>query len=192
MQRSALWVSLFAMQLLVASSAFGQPWRSKETIFAFGNWRIELIKENRSLQLIGVVTKGEGAYFVVQCYAEGDQLMILVPTFDNAEIAAARRRSFVQVTVWNEQGKPAILQMGFYKDAAGMTIGDKSKLVDPYIWAQAFIFLEKLREAKTFFAFEAGGATRTYDAKHLGAARTKFEESCAEIRKDWEGFVARM
>lgn len=165
--------------------------RSKDTIFIFGNWRIDLIKENRSLQLVGMVTEGKGAFFSLQCYAEGDQLTIYVPTFDSDEIAAARRKGFVQVTVWNDQSAPTTVPMLSFKGAAGIAIADKRKLPDPFT-ISAFDFLGKLREARIFFALEAGGLTRTYDAKHLNVARGKFEQSCTDIRKDWAEFVSRL
>ena len=98
-------LSLAMIPLLLASS-LAQPMRSRDTIFMFGNWRIDLIQENRSLQLVGMVTEGKGAFFSLQCFAESDQITILVPTFDAEEKGAILRRGFVQVTAWNDQSAP--------------------------------------------------------------------------------------
>jgi hypothetical protein len=99
----------------------------------------------------------------------------------------------VRITAWNEGGGPVTVQMLFMHDAAGQAYADKAELAqqDP-LTIFAFAFLEKLRDAKSFFAFEAGGPTRTYDARHLGAARDKFERSCAEIRANWNEFIGRL
>src|SRR5688572_2389922 len=72
---------LLLATLLVTSPCLAQSRRSPDTISMLGNWRIDLIKDNRSLQLVGLVTEGKGAYFAVQCFADGDHLTIVVPTF---------------------------------------------------------------------------------------------------------------
>jgi hypothetical protein len=80
--------------------------------------------------------------------------------------------------------------MIFMKELGGVAIADKRKLSSPFTVA-AFNFLDQLWAAKAFFAFEVGGVTRMYDAKHLSAARSKFDQSCAEIRTNWDDFVGR-
>ena len=192
-RRAIYFLTLHVMCWLFFAPSSAQSIRSKDTIFVFGNWRIDLIRENRSLQLVGVVTEGTGAYFVIQCFAEGDPISIQVPIHEDDEIAAARKRGSVWVTAWNERGDPVTVPMASFGGAAGVTIADKRKLAHQDALAiSAFAFLAKLQEAKSFFAFEAGGPTRTYDAKHLSAARHRFERSCADIRTSWSEFLGRL
>ena len=51
------------------------------------------------------------------------------------------------------------------------------------------LFLYKLNETKAFFALELGGPSRTYDAKHLPAARPRFAFMCEQARRDWSAFL---
>src|ERR1700681_2601265 len=50
--------------------------RGPNTVYSFGNWRIDAVKENRSLQLFST---GDGAYFDIQCFAVGNDLAVHVP-----------------------------------------------------------------------------------------------------------------
>ena len=86
---------------------------------------------------------------------------------------------------------PETLPMVPYKTIGGLAITDKDKKADPFT-ISAFSFIKKLRDARQFFAFDVGGSTRMYDARHLSAASGKFDQSCAEIRKDWDEFLARL
>ena len=185
---------LFFFCVSLGPSSAQRSIRAENTISVFGNWRIDLFKENRSLQLVGTVTEGEGGYFSLQCFAEeADKIAILVPMFDDRELAAARKRSIVRITAWNELGGSVTVTMLVFEGVAGFAIADKQKLAEQDgLTKFAFAFLAKLKEAKVFFAFEAGGPTRTYDARHLSAARDKFERSCAEIRADWDKFIAQL
>ena len=175
---------------LAASFGWGQSKQEQDVWINFGNWRIEIVQENKSLRLVGVVTEGRGAYIAVQCYSERDWYSVEVPIFDPAEIAAADRRGSVRITAWNDRDKPDSITMVRFNKMGAIGLADKSKLAEADILAvSAFAFLDKIQRAGAFFAFEAGGPTRTYDVRHYKAARGKFDESCSAIGKSWVSFL---
>jgi hypothetical protein len=160
--------------------------RGPNTVYSFGNWRIDAVKENRSLQLFGT---GDGAYFDIQCFAVGNDLAIHVPLFEKAEVASIRGLG-VQVVAWNESGAPITVPMATWKNVVAMTIAKSTDGRGDELELGAQRFIEKVFASKTFFALTAGGSTRTYEAAHLPAARDVFRRSCAEIKEDYDGFLA--
>ena len=159
--------------------------RGPNTVYSFGNWRIDIVQENRSLELFGT---GDGAYFAIQCFADGNDLSIQVPLFEKAEVASIRGLR-VQVIAWNESGAPITVPMAVWKNVVAITIAKSSDGLGNELELGAQHFIEKVFASKTFFALTAGGSTRTYEAAHLPAARDVFRRSCAEIKEDYDRFL---
>jgi hypothetical protein len=159
--------------------------RGPNTVYSFGNWRIDVVQENRSLELFGT---GDGAYFVIQCFAVGNDLSIHVPLFEKAEVASIRGLG-VQVVAWNESAAPITVSMAVWKNVVAMTIAKSSDGRGDELELGAQRFIEKAFASKTFFALTAGGSTRTYEAANLPAARDAFRRSCAEIKEDYDRFL---
>jgi hypothetical protein len=160
--------------------------RGPNTVYSFGNWRIDAVKENQSLQLFGT---GDGAYFDIQCFAVGNDLAVHVPLFEKAEVASIRGLR-VQVIAWNESGAPITVPMPAWKNVLAVTIAKSSDGRGDELELGAQRFIEKVFDSKTFFALTAGGSTRTYEAAHVPAARDVFRRSCAEINENYDGFLA--
>jgi hypothetical protein len=159
--------------------------RGPNTVYSFGNWRIDAVKENRSLQLVGT---GDGAYFDIQCFADGNDLAVHVTLFEKAEVASIRGVG-IQVVAWNESGAPITVPMVAWKNVVAVTITKSSDGRGDELELGAQHFIQKIFASKTYFAFTAGGSTRTYEAAHLPAARDAFRRSCAEIKEDYAGFL---
>jgi hypothetical protein len=159
--------------------------RTDNTIYLFGNYRIDLIKENQSLQLVAT---GEGAFFTAQCFAAAGDISIAIPLLEQEEIRSIRGE-LIEVVFWNESGDPVTVQMGVWKGGLAVMIAKDRPDRGDFFDIEARQFLEKLFASRSFFALTAGGSTRTYGAANLPAARDAFHRSCAEIRNDYDAFV---
>jgi hypothetical protein len=122
--------------------------RGPNTVYSFGNWRIDAVKENRSLQLFGT---GDGAYFDIQCFAVGNDLAVHVPLFEKAEVASIRGLG-VKVVAWNESGAPITVSMATWKNVVARTIAKSSDGRGDELELAAQHFIEKVFASKTFFA----------------------------------------
>jgi len=156
--------------------------RNPTTLNVFGNWRIAAVPENKSLRLVGVVTEGSGAYFALQCFHETESIGIEVLLFKKSEQQRVDQAGTARITVWNEQSKPTTALMAVFEGRIAFASADKDKRHTGRLYADAFAFLSVLYEAKQFFSLDAGGPTRTYDAKHLPAALAMFRKLCGGLR----------
>jgi hypothetical protein len=80
--------------------------------------------------------------------------------------------------------------MAVWKNVVAVTIAKSSDGPGDQLELGARRFLEKVFASKTFFALTAGGSTRTYEAAHLPAAHDAFRQSCAEIKENFDAFLA--
>jgi hypothetical protein len=158
--------------------------RTDKTVYLFGNYRIDLVKENQSLQLVAT---GDGAFFRVQCFAAAKDISIQIPILEDEELQSIRG-TLIEVVIWNENGTPLTLTMDAWKNVLAITIAKDVPTGDLFD-TEARRFLEKLFVSRSFFALTAGGSTRTYPAANLPAARDAFRQACEEIRADYGGFV---
>jgi hypothetical protein len=158
--------------------------RTDETVYLFGNYRIDLIKQNQSLQLVAT---GDGAFFIVQCFAAAKDISIQILLSEQEETQSIHG-SLIDVVVWNENGTPLTSTMGAWKNVLAVAITKDAPTGDMFDTA-ARQFLEKFFASRSFFALTAGGSTRTYPAANLPAARDAFRQACEEIRADYGGFV---
>jgi hypothetical protein len=158
--------------------------RTERTVYLFGNYRVDLVKENESLQLVAT---GDGAFFTVQCFAAAKDISIQIPLLEDEEVQSISG-TLIKVIIWNENGAPLTLTMGAWKNVLAITIANEAPTGDLFD-TEARRFLEKLFVSRSFFALTAGGSTRTYPAANLPAARDAFRQGCEEIRADYGGFV---
>jgi hypothetical protein len=182
------WVAVTVACLCIASArSDARDIRTPNTINVFENWRIDFVRENKSLLLVGTTTGASSFFFSVQCYADSENLQVVVP-LDMAETAAATETKFVRITVWNQSGDPRRVTMIRAHESVAMNVALKER-PDHVLGMHAFVFLSQLDKAKEFFAIDAGGPNRIYPAQHLPAALAMFRSSCSSIRVDFDAFL---
>jgi hypothetical protein len=179
-----------AASISVSAVAQGGPPR---ILNSFGNWRIELEPSNQSLRLVGVVTEGAPGYFDVICYASANWRAIFISIFNEGEREAALANKHAKVSVWNEAGNSEQLRMLTKEGHLAFALAKPELAGSKDIYERsALVFLERLNEARSFFAIELGGQSRTYDAKHLPAARARFNLLCEQARTNWSKFLSEL
>ena len=185
----------FVLAALAAAAPAAVLAQSNEpgiVFFTGMNWRIEADRPGKTLKLVGETTDGPFAYFAVQCVSDSGALNVAVPMTDPGEKAALASAADggVKVRVWSDHSRPQDLTMKNAANAANAAYAtsDPNKRDEP-AGRDGARFLAVLDGATTHFEYQAGGRIRTYDASLLQAALKRFRESCAAIRKDFDGFM---